>query len=51
MDQFGSITHFLQDKNILVLGATGFLAKSNIHFLSLSLLNAYVHIYSNLKYK
>ncbi|WJX50076.1 alcohol-forming fatty acyl-CoA reductase [Trifolium repens] len=27
MDQFGSITHFLQDKNILVLGAAGFLAK------------------------
>lgn len=29
MDQFGSIAHFLEDKNVLVLGAAGFLAKSN----------------------
>nr|QYZ86987.1 gland-specific FAR3-1 [Medicago ruthenica] len=27
MDQFGSIAHFLEDKNVLVLGAAGFLAK------------------------
>jgi len=42
MDQFGSIAHFLEDKNVLVLGAAGFLAKSN----SLSMLTylcAYTH--------
>lgn len=28
MEHFGSITQFLEDKNVLVLGAAGFLAKS-----------------------
>lgn len=33
--ELGSITDFLQNKNILVIGATGFLAKSASLFLSL----------------
>lgn len=35
MEEIGSILHFLQDKTILVIGATGFLAKS-IYMFSLS---------------
>jgi len=34
--ELGSIIHFLQDKTILVTGATGFLAKSLSQSLSLS---------------
>lgn len=36
MEEVGSVLHFLQDKTILLIGATGFIAKS-IYSLSLSI--------------
>jgi hypothetical protein len=44
MEDVGSILHFLEDKTILVIGATGFLAKSMLSLSSLSLMLLYVHL-------